>query len=42
MNTVLFLYIWIAGVFGALILFWLYLRNQDKPPQDNHGHSPAE
>ena len=42
MNTVLFLYLWMAAIFGSLILFWLYLRNQDKPPQDKPGHSAAE
>ena len=42
MNTIVFLYLWIAGVFGVLMLFWLYLRNQDKPPHNDERHSPAE
>lgn len=42
MNTVLFLYLCMAAVFASLILFWLYLRNQDKPPREEHRHSAAE
>lgn len=42
MDATVVLWLLLLSIFGSMILFALYLKRQDRPPQDNHRHTPAE
>ncbi len=42
MDTTVILWLLLLGVFASMILFALFLKHQDRPPEGHHNHTPAE
>lgn len=42
MDTTVVLWLLLFGGYGSVILFALYLKHQDRPPEDQSQNTPAE